>query len=243
MPDQGTQPSLYSAIGDAERWIALHDRAGGNGNGCVEGDALAALQDRLVRLAHAHVMCLAALETVPFPIIIVDGTTVPVFVHRRAQTALALADGIILTASGLVADDRERTHALRRGIVDAVEGKRRTSLLLPRRSNKPDFIVVISPLHLLSTLNGGIAAVLLIDPEAGFELDEAALRNLYGLTRAEGRLVSVLVRGRTLEEAANELCVSLSTVKTHLQRVFLKTDTSRQAQLLRRLLVGHLQID
>jgi len=87
------------------------------------------------------------------------------------------------------------------------------------------------------------AAVIISEPDANPNLDQAALRSTYGLTRAEAALVSILVHGRTLEEAADVLCVSLSTVKTHLQRVFLKTDTDRQAELVRRLLLGHLRID
>ena len=72
---------------------------------------------------------------------------------------------------------------------------------------------MIAPLETTPPLDPGVAAVLLIDPDANPDIDEAGLRSLYGLTRAEANLVSILARGRTLEEAADELCVSLSTVE------------------------------
>ena len=212
----------------------------------TDGDAwkavVAGLQDRVTQLTRAQAVYVSALEVVPLPILLLDASQAPLFVHRRAQAVLRLDDGLTLASSGLVVRDRERLAAIRNGITDAIQLRRRSSLLVPRTSGRPAFILVIAPLDMTPPLDPGVAAVLLIDPDASPDIDEAGLRSLYGLTRAEANLVSILARGRTLEEAADELCVSLSTVKTHLQRVFLKTDTVRQAQLLRRLLLGHVQL-
>jgi DNA-binding CsgD family transcriptional regulator len=41
-----------------------------------------------------------------------------------------------------------------------------------------------------------------------------------------------IVMGQTPQEAADELCVSLATVKTHLQKLFAKTGTGRQVELV-----------
>ena len=204
---------------------------------------MAGLQERVTQLTRAQAVYTSALEVVPLPILLLEASHAPLFVHRRAQAVLQLDDGLALTSSGLVAHDRDRTVAIRNGIADAIQLRRRSSLLVPRISGRPAFVIVIAPLDTTPPLNPGVAALLLIDPDASPDIDEAGLRSLYGLTRAEANLVSILARGRTLEEAADELCVSLSTVKTHLQRVFLKTDTARQAQLLRRLLLGHVQLD
>jgi DNA-binding CsgD family transcriptional regulator/PAS domain-containing protein len=51
------------------------------------------------------------------------------------------------------------------------------------------------------------------------------LRLLYGLTPAEARLAQLLAAGRCLDEAARQLGVGRSTVRTHLQRIFDKTGT------------------
>jgi DNA-binding CsgD family transcriptional regulator len=61
----------------------------------------------------------------------------------------------------------------------------------------------------------------------------------YGLTRAEQRLLRVLFDGISLPEAARCLGVARTTARTHLQRLFEKTGTRRQADLLRTIALGH----
>jgi DNA-binding CsgD family transcriptional regulator len=61
---------------------------------------------------------------------------------------------------------------------------------------------------------------------------------LYGLTRAEARIAHALLDADRLADVAENLGVTLSTVRTHLQRAFEKTDTRRQSELIR-LLVAH----
>jgi DNA-binding CsgD family transcriptional regulator len=56
---------------------------------------------------------------------------------------------------------------------------------------------------------------------------------VFGLTPAETRLLSRLLAGRTLEEAAAEFGIAISTAKTHLRAIFAKTGVARQADLVR----------
>jgi DNA-binding CsgD family transcriptional regulator len=62
---------------------------------------------------------------------------------------------------------------------------------------------------------------------------EHYLRRLYGLTAAEAAVAVQIARGEGLQAAADNLRVTLPTVRTHLQRVFAKTQTRRQAELTR----------
>jgi DNA-binding CsgD family transcriptional regulator len=80
------------------------------------------------------------------------------------------------------------------------------------------------------------ALVLIIDPELEPEPRAALLRLLYGLTKAEADVALLVLRGQGLTPIAEELSVSMTTVRTHLQHVFNKTDTHRQAELVRFLL-------
>jgi DNA-binding CsgD family transcriptional regulator len=67
------------------------------------------------------------------------------------------------------------------------------------------------------------------------EVDESVLCKLYGLTRGEAALASILLRGKSIEEAAAELFISPHTARTHLKRIFMKTDTHRQTELVVRI--------
>jgi DNA-binding CsgD family transcriptional regulator len=59
------------------------------------------------------------------------------------------------------------------------------------------------------------------------------LRERFGLTPAELRVALLTCEGIGLVEVARRLGVSINTARTHLQRVFDKTGTRRQADLVR----------
>ena len=75
--------------------------------------------------------------------------------------------------------------------------------------------------------------MLIIDPEHEPEPAAALLRRLYGLTNTEAEVALRIVRGADLKQISDELSVSVTTVRTHLQHIFDKTDTHRQAELVR----------
>lgn len=55
----------------------------------------------------------------------------------------------------------------------------------------------------------------------------------YGITQAECRVLLLLVQGMTLQELAQALGVATATARTHLARLFAKTGTQRQTDLVR----------
>ena len=54
---------------------------------------------------------------------------------------------------------------------------------------------------------------------------------LFDLTPAEARIARGIAQGLSLEDLAVQLGVSVATVRSHLKRAFVKTSTSRQAEL------------
>ena len=58
------------------------------------------------------------------------------------------------------------------------------------------------------------------------------LRSHFGLTLAEARLALHLGTGETLRSAAAKLQISYETARTQLKRIFSKTATCRQAELV-----------
>src|SRR5436189_5206348 len=65
------------------------------------------------------------------------------------------------------------------------------------------------------------------------------IANAYKLTPAEMRVLMMIVQIGGVPEIAPVLGISETTVKTHLQHVFEKTDTQRQADLVK-LVAGYL---
>jgi DNA-binding CsgD family transcriptional regulator len=75
----------------------------------------------------------------------------------------------------------------------------------------------------------------IIDPEREARPLAEVLRSLFGLTSAEADLARKLMTGMRIEEIAAERGVQLTTVRTQLRALFSKTDTNRQAELVRLL--------
>lgn len=75
-------------------------------------------------------------------------------------------------------------------------------------------------------------AVFIQDPVSAQPMPGEAIAQLYGLTGGELRVLMALSMGLSGMEVADMLGVSEPTVRTHLQRIFSKTHTSKQADLL-----------
>ena len=76
------------------------------------------------------------------------------------------------------------------------------------------------------------------DPECGPKPPLEALQQLYDLTPAEAELAAALARGRSLTDFALETGRRIQTVRKTAKQIFSKTETTRQAELVARLLKG-----
>jgi DNA-binding CsgD family transcriptional regulator len=112
--------------------------------------------------------------------------------------------------------------------------------MLQRQKARHSLIVRVIPgpeLDCWPLGDGRTALLKLYDQDLGLVVDERALSSLYGLTRGEAVLAARLVQGKSIEQAAEELFISAHTARTHLKRIFMKTDTHRQTELVVRMLL------
>lgn len=77
--------------------------------------------------------------------------------------------------------------------------------------------------------------VLISTPRRSATVSAKQLKQLFHLSPAEARLTHALGRGLSMEEYADEACVSMPTVRTHLRSVLKKTGERRQQDLVRML--------
>jgi DNA-binding CsgD family transcriptional regulator len=85
---------------------------------------------------------------------------------------------------------------------------------------------------------GSRAIVLLYDPDRSRTDPPGILRELYRLSDAEARVSWRLANGEALEEIAAAEGASRETVRSQLKRIFAKTGTRRQSELVRLILIG-----
>jgi DNA-binding CsgD family transcriptional regulator len=82
-----------------------------------------------------------------------------------------------------------------------------------------------------------VAAVLIFDPARMNEARAETASRVYGLTPAETTVARLLLEGLSPAGIATHLHVAQATIRTHLSQLFAKTETRRQAELLRLLLL------
>jgi DNA-binding CsgD family transcriptional regulator len=130
----------------------------------------------------------------------------------------------------------QRLIAAATGRLAQPEAPRGGVMRLSRKSGKPDFALACAPHHgdAFSAETAPAAFILITD--AASCAPKPLLRELFGLTEAEGRVAERLMQGDTPEQAAIMLGVKTSTARWHLASLYRKTGTSRQAQLVRLLM-------
>ena len=69
----------------------------------------------------------------------------------------------------------------------------------------------------------------------GLDATCARLARTYDLTRREEDVLRLLMEGRTFAEAADQLVVSLNTVKSHVRRIYAKMGVAGKADLLEKV--------
>lgn len=164
--------------------------------------------------------------------------------HASRLARAILGDGLLVIAGTLACERAAETRALRRLIGEAAAAEPAepgTALRVQRHSGQRPLSVLVAPLrHSDPCLQGPPASAIVIvtDPERAKPSGEAELCRLYGLTPAEARTALALLDAGGLTAVAEKMSVSLSTVRTLLQRAFDKTGTHRQAELVR-LMMAH----
>ena len=172
---------------------------------------------------------------------------------------LVATDGWILYANGMARDLIRYSRGVRSSYGRLVAATREGSARLPelpKARTAPivgaaarDPIIALQrgegAQHLFAHIvpnrqpSGG-AAMFIVDPETYTIPRLNAFASRYGLTPAESRVLNKVIGGRGLVAAANSLKITESTARTHLRRVFDKTETCRQTELLRLYLTGAL---
>ena len=176
--------------------------------------------------------------------VLVSLTGSALYANRTANEIAAARDGLILSAGGIKAAQAADDAALQRLIRQACTGNQKgprsgSRLAICRGSGRKPYTIQVLPLRSSRVCFGGrpaAALILIIDHGADARLPAVELRDLYNLTPAEADVALLVLRGHGLQLVADELRVSLSTVRVHLQRVFEKTGTHRQAELVRLLI-------
>lgn len=212
-----------------------------------------AIQRRMHQLDLAGRAAVEGVDELKQGLILTSAAARPLFLNRRARELTEKADGIRLEAGQLDAADRGEASRLRALIAscssdepDRIGG----TMSLRRPQGHAPLRVQVSPVGSDWAESAGpftfgcrpTAMLLITDPESGVEseadvgLRRDALRQRFGLTRAEAAFAIEIVKGGGRKLTAERLGITDGTARSHLSRIFHKTGVSRQAELVRLLL-------
>lgn len=183
------------------------------------------------------------LDGSPHGLFLLDGEGQVRHVNRTGEALVAQHDAIGLASGRLRAATPDATGRLQGLIAKAGAGAGGArvggSMALASPSGRPPLSVMVSPVgaERLALFQAGPSVIVCVtDLEAGVRPPAEALRDLFGLTRAEARVALALLEGASPREAASRLGVSFYTVRGHLAQIFDKTGVKRQSEMVRLML-------
>ncbi len=193
---------------------------------------------------------MAALNRLPTGVVVVSRDARVILMNQAAAAIISHKDGLIIGHDGTCRTSVvSETRSLHQLIKECARAQNETlesgGLSITRPSMDRPLSAMVSPLlgdELVGTGAGPAAIIFLSDPERQPKPSTAVLRQLYDLTESEARLVQALSQGQRLEDAADEMGITVSSARTYLKRVFRKTDTSRQAELVQLVLTSPVLI-
>lgn len=191
---------------------------------------------------------LASLDALPLGIVLTDADGRIRQANRTAREIAERRDGLLFTgdfiAAGRQADSAQLQQAVRNAVSGALDGgvAPAQAVSIARNNGSGDYPVVVSavwsnPRQLgLGHLDHPLAVLFVTDPDRPQEAPAELLQRLFGLTGAEAAVAEKLVAGHSLPQVAKMLGVSHNTARTHLNRIFSKTGTARQSELVKKIM-------
>lgn len=201
-------------------------------------------QQRLVDLYRRYGDLVTAIDALPDGIAILGSGGRVTHLNPVAEAIVASRDGLCVRSghltSAVARADRVLGRVVQRANRDESTVATGGCVAVSRPSGRRPYLIRVIPLSSGDSVGlvSPTALVVIVDPEHEPRPDLEVVRALYGLTKTEAAVAVRVLDGTGVGPIADELYLSVPTVRTHLQRVFQKTNTHRQAELVRLLLGG-----
>lgn len=184
------------------------------------------------------------LNALSMAVLLIGASLQIIHANAAAQTLLEEGDPIG-SLRGLLKPRSQQVAAALRAVlpntatIEPVIGEYSHKIPAPSANGDPYILHVLPLKHrsMPAGLSPSAIAAIFVTPAIGqSESPNTALSALFNLTRTEARVLAEIAAGSTLPDVARALNIGASTAKTHLLKIFAKTGTHRQADLVRLVL-------
>jgi len=237
-----------SAPGGYESWLTIARDQADFGSG--DGALLAALAPHLVIALRVFATIEKerlragisgdAMRRLNFGWITLDASGAIIDLDAQAERLLHLSTAMRRTAPGqLRLSSQKAERALKDMVRDLAAGHPVRSRAI-HLSDEPwlDMLVTLPPDRQVSRTGAPMLVAYVHGDEHSTTERQDQLMALFGLSRNEARLALSLSRGRSIAQSAKDLGLTLETTRLYSKRIYAKTGTSGQADLVRLILAS-----
>lgn len=231
------------AVSDAVR-PAIRTRTAkdpGNGSRAVPGKVPRGSLPRTELPGFFSPLGRAVLEKIDRGVVLLDATGGVLDANSIARHVIESGNGLLLRNGRFAFVDAALDARFERLLVAAAkgDGQPRVVAASVKRPGSATCRVLVSPIVIESGRPPAAAYIVVIyAPAEQRAIAAEVLLEIYGLTRAQADVARQLYAGRSVEETAIALKLSLNTVRTHLKQIFSKCEVQSQAELLHTLALG-----
>jgi DNA-binding CsgD family transcriptional regulator/PAS domain-containing protein len=197
---------------------------------------------KLARAELTHNASIATLNHLEDGILFVDSDAKVRFANEAAEHFFTNGD-LRQRKNRLHANSADETAALHAAIAKCAASRiqqRRGDFVSLRRQGRSPLSLLIASLPLENSFllmpAQPLAVIFVNDPDKLTKPTAVQLREKFGMTPAEAGFALEISKGDGIQAAADRLFISMGTARTHLSRIFYKTGTRRQAELVRLLI-------
>lgn len=195
-----------------------------------------------------------AMDHLTLATVILDASGHVIHTNALARDILHRQDGISLSNDTLVLTHPAEAQRLRDAIGRAITVGRaaKPGIVEVLRARRPSgaghYGIMIRPAAGSSveaeeaTVSPAVAVFISVEEPSQTPPPVETIRKLFELTHKEAQLALCLANGRSLQEAASDLGITLNTARAHLRSTFSKTGIDRQARLVRAILKSVAQL-
>ena len=181
----------------------------------------------------------AAIEALAFGLVVCDAGGRILFSNDAAELLAKQQTGILLGRSdqGIGAMVPREARALSALVHDAASGGPGNVMRLTAQDGATGLLVLVTPLPrgVHPNLGDGHALIALRPVADNPVFTETMLATLFGLSPTQASIAHAIYNGQTPEEIAAARGIKISTLRTHLTEIFLRTGAENQRDLVRLL--------
>ncbi|UXI03736.1 helix-turn-helix transcriptional regulator [Photobacterium sp. TY1-4] len=184
-----------------------------------------------------HLLSQLLFDQIQLPVLLVDQFGNVCQQNAKACQYLARTHSVKVVNRRIHWHSPQKTTEIRQAIQHSIAHEQVETLQLNSSQMMP-VIITVTPLLAVDAATDKGAAVFIYNADNKPILDPQALMALFQLSRNEANVSCSLVDGLSPAEIAERHYLSPETVRTYLKRIMKKTDTSRQSELVAKLIAS-----